>query len=111
MSLDITFESYKKLYCPHCGELVDTRPVCNAPDNCRIWYDFLEQIGYYVPPEELTEENDWYGKDMPLSDEQIRLAYDFVKAHNYELYNGEGIRGLLTEAIVEKYSVSVRADW
>ena len=44
-----------------------------------VWRSFLESIGYYVPIDERTEENDWCGKDMTLTDNQVDEMYAFLR--------------------------------
>lgn len=72
MSLDITIMERKAVRCPHCGEVVNTVDVASTDSGGRLWYDFLEKLGYYVPYEKRTKENDWYGKDMVLDNEQAK---------------------------------------
>lgn len=110
MSLDITFTQRKKTFCPHCGkEIVGNCVEVVANSGGRAWYPFLESIGYYVPYEQRTEENDWYGKDMVLTKEQANHAYHFVKYE--EVYNWREIRGLIAVALVEEDDIVVNADW
>ena len=109
MSLDITFKQRKAIRCPHCGEIADYKIVCSASSGGRDWYDFLEPIGYYVPHHLRTEENDWYGKDMVLTEEQARAVRQFVKEHN--VYDLEDIIGLISDALLDGDNVIVNADW
>jgi hypothetical protein len=109
MGLDITITQRKKNICPHCGKVTGYSDVCSASSGGRGWYPFLELIGYYVPYELRTEENDWYGKDMALTKEQANHAYHFVK--DEEIYNWREIRGLIAVALVEKDDIVVNADW
>ena len=49
MSLDIEIKERKEFRCPDCGRLVTTQDI-GAEGSCgRVWYNFLEQIEYYVP--------------------------------------------------------------
>lgn len=109
MSLDISFTQRRKNICPHCGEITGHTDVVTVDSGGGVWYPFLEEIGYYVPYEQRTEENDWYGKDMVLTKEQIGRAYKFVKEN--EMYNWFVIKGLLAESLMENDSVVVNADW
>ena len=43
----------KSEYCP---DYVD---IASTDSGGRLWYDFLERLGYYVPYEKRTKENDW----------------------------------------------------
>ena len=85
MSLDITIKERKELYCPDCGRLVMAQDIGEEYSGGRIWYDFLEPIGYYVPYEKRTDENDWYGEDMVLTEAQAKQLADFVSDN--EPYN------------------------
>ena len=58
MSLDITFTRRKKIVCPKCGEVVGHNDLDTVDSGGRLWFPFLEQIGYYVPYDKRTEEND-----------------------------------------------------
>lgn len=109
MSLDIRFTQRKNIVCPKCGEIVTTIDVNSESSGGGVWYPFLEAIGYYVPYEERTEENDWYGKDMVLTEDQVTDAYKFVRQLEWCAY--DGIRGLLADAILENGIVVVNADW
>ena len=64
MSLDITIKERKEFHCPNCGLLVMTQDVGAECSNGRVWYDFIESVGYYVPYEKRTEKKDWYGVDI-----------------------------------------------
>ena len=110
MGLDIRFTQLKKRACPHCGkELAEPIIIDSADSGGRAWYPFLESIGYYVPIEKRTEENDWYGKDMVLTKEQAENAYRFAKEN--EVYNRQMIKMLISCAMLEKDDIVVNADW
>lgn len=110
MGLDIRFTQQKKRVCPHCGkELAEPIVIDTEDSGGRAWYPFLESIGYYVPYEERTEENDWYGKDMVLTKEQAEDAYKFVKKN--DVYNRQMIAMLISAAVMENDDVVVNADW
>lgn len=51
MGLDITVMERKDVRCPHCGEVINTVDVSSTDSGGRLWYDFLEKLGYYVPYE------------------------------------------------------------
>ena len=75
----------------------------------RAWYPFLESIGYYVPWEQRTDENDWYCKDMTLSAEQTMQLYQFLlKA---DVYNGSAIQKMVAMALLENEPIVVNANW
>lgn len=109
MGLDITFTQRKNIVCPKCGEVVGHTDVKYAEGGGRGWYPLLESLGYYVPPEQRNEENDWYSKDMVLTSEQAEEVYRFVKTH--DLYGAEGAQTVIATAMWEKDSVVVNANW
>lgn len=109
MSLDITIKERKEFYCPDCGRLVTTQDVGEEDSGGRVWYDFLEPIGYYVPYENRTEENNWYGKDMVLTEEQAKQLADFVS--EYQPYNARDVECLVARALMRGNKVVINADW
>ena len=109
MSLDIRFTQRKKNVCPHCGKITGHTDVYVVDSGGRVWYPFLESIGYYVPYEQRTEENDWYGKDMVLTEVQTKKLYEFVREH--DAYNDNQIKQIIAVAMLEKDDIVVNADW
>ena len=109
MSLDITIKERKEFYCPDCGRLVTTQDIGEECSGGRVWYNFLEPIGYYVPYEKRTEENDWYGKDMVLTEEQAKQLADFV-SDNLP-YQWVAINNLIASAMLHGNKVVINADW
>ena len=109
MSLDITIKERKEFRCPDCGRLVTTQVIDAECSNGRVWYDFLEPIGYYVPYEKRTDENDWYGKDMVLTEEQAIQLADFV--FNNQTCNDRSIECLVARALMRGNKVVINADW
>lgn len=112
MGLDITFYQRKDIVCPNCGEIVTHDDINSASSGGRVWYEFLEAIGYYVPPDQRTEEEDgdeWYGKDMVLTDEQARKAYCFIKKN--DVFDWDNVSGLIARALLENDNVVINADW
>ena len=109
MGLDITFTRRKQIVCPKCGEIVGHIDVQSVDTGGRAWYPFLESIGYYVPYDQRTEENDWYGKDMKLTEQQTDKLYKFVKKNN-PLCSDE-IMALIALARMEGQDVTINADW
>ena len=108
MSLDITIKEQKELRCPNCGLLVTTQDVGAECSNGRVWYDFLESVGYYVECDNLTEENDWYGKDMVLTEEQAKQLADFVSDN--QPYNALDVECLVARALMWGNKVVINAD-
>lgn len=109
MSLDIRFTQRKNIVCPKCGEIVTTIDVNRESSGGSVWYPFLEAIGYYVPYEQRTEENDWYGKDMVLTEDQVTDAYKFVR--QLDAYGRERVLVMLADAMLGNGIVVVNADW
>lgn len=109
MGLDITVMERKDVHCPHCGEVINTVDVASTDSGGRLWYGFLERLGYYVPYEKRTEKNDWYGKDMVLDNEQAKQLVDY--AVKKEVYNWDGVESVVTEALAHGNKVVINADW
>ena len=109
MSLDITIKERKEFRCPHCGQLVTTQDIYAECSGGRVWYNFLEPIGYYVPYEKRTEENDWYGKDLLLTEEQAKQLADFVSDN--QPYNARDVECLVARALLHGNKVVINADW
>lgn len=109
MSLDITIKERKEFRCPDCGRLVTTQIVDLEESSGRVWYDFLESVGYYVPYEDKTAENDWHAKDMELTEEQARQLSDFVSDDNP--YNANAIEVLVARTLMRGNKVVINADW
>ena len=109
MGLDIEIKSAKEIRCPHCGEFL-TDKIEDEVDSCgRGWYDILEEFGYYVPYEKRTEENDWYGKDMALTDMQALALANYACDNN--LYNFKEIDDLVNDSLGSGSKVIINADW
>ena len=49
MGLDITISERKEYCCPNCGTPVGHTDIASTDSGGRLWYDFLEKLGYYVP--------------------------------------------------------------
>ena len=109
MSLDITIKERKEFRCQDCGRLVATWDITEEHSDYRVWYDFLESVGYYVPYEKRTEENDWYGKDMELTEEQAKQLADFVSDN--QPYNARDVECLVARALLHGNKVVINADW
>lgn len=109
MSLDITIKERKEFHCPDCGRLVTTQDIDEVSSSGRVWYDFLESVGYYVPYEKRAKENDWYGLDMVLSGEQAKQLADFVSEKNP--YNAVDIQWLVAVTLLHGNKAVINADW
>ena len=109
MSLDITIKERKEFHCPDCGRLVTTQDIGAECSSGRVWYDFLQGVGYYVEDDNPTEENDWYGKDMVLTEEQAKQLIRFVL--DYQPNEYDKIEHLVERALVRGNKVVINADW
>ena len=109
MGLDITIIQRKKTICPKCGEIVGYIDVADESSGGKVWYDPLGAVGYYVPYDQRTEENDWYSKDMTLNHEQIGMIYRFLQEN--DVYNRRNIMSLLAMASYEGSDVVINANW
>ena len=109
MSLDITIKERKEFRCPDCGRLVTTQDIDAECSSGRVWYDFLQGVGYYTEGDNLTEENDWYGEDMVLTEEQEKQLADFV-SDNLP-YHWVAINNLIARALLHGNKVVINADW
>lgn len=109
MGLDVSVIRRKNLVCPKCGEVVGTSSMDDVDSGGRVWYPFLEAIGYYVSYDQRTEENDWYGKDMKLTEEQTSKLYEFAKKN--DPICADEIMALIALARMERQDVIINADW
>ena len=109
MSLNITIKERKEFRCPDCGRLVTTQVIDAECSNGRVWYDFLQVVGYYAEDDNQPKDNDWYGKDMVLTEEQAKQLADFVSEYNP--YYAKSIYGLVARALMRGNKVVINADW
>ena len=109
MGLDITIKERKEFRCPDCGRLVTTQDIGAECSSGRVWYDFLQCVGYYVEDDNLTEEKDWYGEDMILTEKQAKQLADFVSDN--QPYNARDVGCLIAMALMHGNKVVINADW
>lgn len=109
MGLDITISRAEEVRCPKCGEVVTAKVVDSESSGGRMWHDFLAKVGYHVPYEKRTAENDWYGKDMILTDEQAKELYECAKTSC--AYNSDAVANIVANAICSGEKVVINADW
>lgn len=110
MGLDIRFKTQSPIICQHCGKIVDYETLDKVNSSGRVWYDFLEDINYYVPNEKQTSETPGkYSEDMMLSIDQINTLREFLKTH--DIYEHRDIDCMALKALVGKQSMIVNADW
>ena len=108
MSLDITIKERKEFRCPDCGRLVTTQDIDAVCSGGSEWYDFLESVGYYVPYGEPADD-DWYGEDMVLTEEQAKQLADFV-SDNLP-YNARDVECLVARALLHGNKVVINSSW
>ena len=109
MSLDITIKERKEFRCPDCGRLVTTQDIDAECSSGRVWYDFLQGVGYYVEGDNPTEENDWYGEDMVLTEEQAKQLVDFVSDIFFFIFCVFDF--VVGRALLHGNKVVINADW
>lgn len=109
MGLDITIKQKHIIRSSECGNFVEARIVSGAHSSGRAWYPFLESVGYYVPHEKRTEENDWHGCDMELTKEQS--DYLFRYCQDNEVYNYHEVASLVAVSEAMGDVVVINADW
>ena len=109
MSLDIIIKERKEFRCPDCGRLVTIQDIDAKCSSGRVWYDFLESVGYYVEGDNPTEENDWYGEDMVLTEEQAKQLAQFVS--DYQPTDYDDIEVLVARALMRGNKMVINADW
>ena len=113
MGLDIRIYQRRPIYCPHCGELVAYQTVDAVDGSGRVWYEFLESIGYYKPyVKGQPYSQPMYGKDMVLNDEQVDELIKFVNKTELKdwYYITEG-KDLIESARIECDKIVINADW
>ena len=109
MGLDITIKERKEFRCQDCGRLVTTQDINSEDSSGREWYDFLKSVRYCVPYEKRTEENDWYEKDMVLTEAQAKQLADFVSTN--QPYNGLNVQNLVARALLHGNNIVINAGW
>ena len=109
MSLDITIKERKEFRCPECGRLVTTLDIDAECSGGRVWYGFLESVGYYTEGDNPTEENDWYGEDMVLTEEQAKQLAEFISDN--QPYSARDVECLVARALRHGNKVVINADW
>lgn len=93
------------------GNLERLAAVCGYSEIGRV-VDKLtreKKLSYYVPYEKRTKENDWYGKDMVLDNEQAKQLADY--AVKKAVYNWDGVEWIVTEALAHGNKVVINANW
>ena len=109
MGLDIDITRKTATICPHCGKVTGYKVVASEESGGKAWYPFLESVRYYVPWEQRTEENDWYCKDMTLTDAQVKELYQFLK--ETPMYQGNAIQNMVAKALLENDLIVINANW
>ena len=113
MGLDIRIYQRRPIYCPHCGELVAYQTVDAVDGSGKVWYEFLESIGYYKPyVKGQSYSQPMYGKDMVLNDEQVYGLIKFVKQPDFgSLLQMEQVLWLVESALIDIDKIVINADW
>lgn len=109
MGLDVRLTKRRRITCPDCGKIIDYKELECIGSGGRAWYDVLKSIGYYVPYDQRTEENDWYSKDMVLNESQVMQVRKFAMSN--EVYNHYAIANMIAAAMVDGDDVVINADW
>jgi hypothetical protein len=111
MGFDITVSRYDVGKCPHCGKPIKGTMQDYEYSGGRVWKEYLEKIGYYVPYEirEKEPERDFYGKDMTLTSEQAKDLVTFAREH--DVFGWVSIKMLVDCAIENGDFVVINADW
>lgn len=111
MGLDVTVRIERPVFCPHCGEVVDWKAAKKVESFGRVWFDYLEFIGYYIPYEimQKTGKQDKYGQDVVLTNDQIKMMKSFLM-HNDVPY-GNIIYEAIRDVVKDSHGVVINADW
>ena len=120
-SIDVERED-KTSTCLECGKPIEQNPgrkkkkFCS--DKCRMlwWNSHSEEVNRKANYSctcafcgKRTEENDWYGKDMVLTEEQAKQLADFVSDN--QPYNARDVECLVARALLHGNKVVINADW
>lgn len=65
MGLDITISERKEYRCPNCGIPIGHTDIASTDSSGRVWYDFLEKIGYYAVMKEVYN---WDGVESVVAE-------------------------------------------
>ena len=113
MGLDIRIYQMRPVYCSHCGELTAYKTVDAVDGSGSVWYEFLTSIGYYKPYVKGQQYNqDMYGMDMTLTDEQVNELSKFVdKTELKDWYYITEVKDLIESARIDGDKIVINADW
>lgn len=106
MGLDIRISRAKPIYCPHCGELIMYKSVDDVDSSGRIWYEFLDNVGYRRPGG-----SDMYGQDMVLDDEKLKELINFINRYSEDGFRFGSIGYLIEDACIDGDKIVINADW
>ena len=109
MGLDITIKQKHIIRCSECGNFGEAQIVSEVHSGGRAWYPFLESVGYYVPYDKRTEENDWCGADMELTKEQSNYLFRYCL--NNQVYNYHDVASIVAVSEATGDVVVINADW
>ena len=113
MGLDIRIYQRRPIYCPHCGELVAYQTVDAVDGSGKVWYEFLESIGYYKPyVKGQPYSQPMYGEDMALNDKQVGELFKFVNHPDFDgWWQMDQVSRLIESARIECDKIVINADW
>lgn len=113
MGLDIRISRAEPVYCPHCGELVTYKTVDAVDSSDRVWYKFLESIGYYKPyVKGEPYSQSMYGKDMILNNDQVNELSKFAdKTEFKDWYYITEVKDLIESTRINSDKIVINADW
>ena len=106
MGLDIRISRAKPIYCPHCGELVTYKSVEDIDSSGRIWYEFLDNIGYRK-----SGNSDMYGRDMVLDDESLNALVSFINHYSEDGFRFSSVAYLIENARIDGDKIVINANW
>lgn len=109
MGFAIEIRQFEVDKCPHCGKPIIGTMIDWTESSGPVWRDFLKDIGYYRPYDKRNPCNDWYGKDMVLTVEQIKKLDSFSRT--YDVYGKKNICTLAEEALKDGYFIAINANW
>lgn len=106
---DIMISERKEYRCPNCGIPVGHIDIASTDSGGFVWYEFLKNIGYYVPYGKRTEEKNGNGWDMVLDNEQAKQLINY--AVKKEVYNWGGVERVVATALMHENKVVINAAW
>lgn len=97
MQVELNFYDYAP--CPHCGKPVKGMQLGHVYSWGNVWHKFLREIEYTEP----------YQNKNKLSVCEAKSLMKFVKKYN--IYDWEGIRYYVDDALKHHEYIEINADW